>query len=446
VGLVFALALSGCGGKDKDKADKQPSPSAAPAASDAPAKKAPAAPDDAASADATGAEGRVDTKAPAEPPAAPPQPTLVFWHSLDGAEKSELEALVKVWDESKPDLVVQLEALQPQMLIDRVAVAGEGSAGPDLVLGSHTLLGYWRRFGALQPAGTELPVAMLNDILPSALEAVVFEGAIWGLPYTLDTVAVYYDPARVQERPASWEQLVAAAEGFVQADAGSYGLAYETTNLYHHAAFLHAFADSVIDPSGTPALSSPEAARALDFVKELVQKPGLMPKDTSAESVKGLFNAGKVAFVLGSTRLRGDLAADRKFAVMPLPALEPTRSFKPYVAVEALLFPAKSAKKALAMELAVSLAGLEGSKARAQTRGRIPTDRRVYLSDPRPASDENAAFAEQANMARPIPAAEVMSQVWAPYGKALSAALAGEKPSRKALEDAAAEVQAAGGR
>ena len=79
------------------------------------------------------------------------------------------------------------------------------------------------------------------------MEALRFDGGLYGLPLALKTVALFYNTALVETPPRTTDELVAIAERLTDPERGRFGLAYSYGDFYYHSALMNAFGGSVFE-------------------------------------------------------------------------------------------------------------------------------------------------------------------------------------------------------
>ena len=175
--------------------------------------------------------------------------TLEYWTVFDDVDA--LQAQIDKYRADRPYLTINLKQLRLDELYPRLLEAPAEDKGPDII----SLRNRWMRFykpklSAMPPAvsdaivrvekttlGTQTTVNSVNQILPTVNQIekeyvqavksdVVMDGQIYGLPLSLDTVALYYnkdllDRAGVAEPPKNWEEFQVAAKKLTKFDKKS---------------------------------------------------------------------------------------------------------------------------------------------------------------------------------------------------------------------------------
>ena len=93
--------------------------------------------------------------------------------------------------------------------------ATEAGKGPDLVIGAHDWIGDMVVNGVIQP----LPMPAIEQKLFNkiALNAVRYQNEIWGVPYAIENVALFRNPALSPSSPATFQQMISEGQALVTA-------------------------------------------------------------------------------------------------------------------------------------------------------------------------------------------------------------------------------------
>jgi len=166
-----------------------------------------------------------------------------------------------------------------------------------------------------------------DEFVPSTLSSVDFDGKLWGVPRVSDAGLLYYRKDKVDEVPATWQDVYKQAEGgkgIVYQGASYEGL---TVNFLELA---FAAGGKVLSDDGKKSvINSPENVKALQFMVDGIKK-GAAPKAVTTymeEEARRTFEAGRAdferqwpyAYALGN--MKGSKVAG-KFEVAPYPSWE----------------------------------------------------------------------------------------------------------------------------
>ncbi len=114
--------------------------------------------------------------------------TIVFWHSYRGMEKDALEEVGANFTKAHPDIKIQFLQVPFDALPDKITAAVPRGKGPDVFIFGHDRVGYWADKKVLEPLGLWVKKDMAALYMPSTLEALTYEDALYGLPTSLKCV------------------------------------------------------------------------------------------------------------------------------------------------------------------------------------------------------------------------------------------------------------------
>jgi len=123
---------------------------------------------------------------------------------------------------------------------------------------------------------------------------------IYAVPMFIDVGILVYDSKYIQKLPDSWEALVAAMKA-VKQRTGKYGLVfqggpYEGLLCFFFELLWSADGDAPVRKAGTILIDTPETAKVLRFMRDLIYVHGVVPEEVlSMDENKSLefFKAGK---------------------------------------------------------------------------------------------------------------------------------------------------------
>ena len=361
-----------------------------------------------------------------------PPTELVLWHAYRGEEEAALERVVNVWDTERPDVQVLLLSIPPEGFETKFEAAAPRGNGPDLLISPHERAGEWTQSSLLAPWG-----AAPEGLHPAATAALTLDGVLYGLPLATKSLALYVNTQLVPTVPATTADLEALGGSL---PTGVYALAYQATDAYFQAPWMHGFGGGVAHPSGV-RLDQPGNAASLDFAASLVQR-GLTPEEPTGALVTQLFNAGRAATVINGPWFLGEITPEVQFQVVPLPIVSATGApAAPYLTVEGLFLSAHAKNPDLARSLGEHLVGHQSAVSRA-TLGRQVVATLSAYEDPTLANDTILlAFRRQMDAAVPMPNHPSMGSTWEPLARALRRTLRGAMSGKEAIREAQIELE-----
>ena len=442
--LVMAMVLAACG---PGAAPAAPAPAATEAAAAEPTE-APADVEEAAEEPATEAteapaeeeEPAADaTAAPTTGAAADQGPALTIW--ADDTRAAVLAELGAEFEAAYGLRVVVTEKAFGDIR-DDLKVAGPTGEGPDIIIGAHDWLGELAENGLL----AEIDLADKADLfLPTAVQAFVYDGTLYGMPYATENVAFVYNPELVTEAPTTWTEVQEISQEIVDSGAASQGFIIQENDPYHFFPIQTAFGGYVfglteegynsedvgIDNEGTLA--------AAEWLNGMYESGLLVPGSAvNYDLMHAAFNAGDAAMMItGPWALPAIRESGVPYVVTNLPS--ETQEAQPFVGVQGFMISAFSDDVLLAQTFLQEFVATE------------ETMQAIFNADPRPSAflpvrdaieDEDiAAFAEAGANGLPMPAIPEMSAVWTSWGNAMQLVGQQAEAPESAFTNAAQQIR-----
>jgi ABC-type glycerol-3-phosphate transport system substrate-binding protein len=365
---------------------------------------------------------------------APRGERLRLWHTFSPDETRALnEALAAL-----PSATVVEPTLLPFSRAQRILAEALGGATdcPDLVRIDATWLPGLVDAELLAAAPTDA-LGDESAWLAEALELTSYRDTVWGLPQSVDGLALLANQSRIDAAHVAWpprtvNELVATAHRLTADDA--YGLSVRVDG-YWFVAFLRGWGGDVLDPqSGALGVDSAVAQTALSRFADLFSADGVAPPPPpagdEAPAEQRRFRAGKVAIVVDGpwaiAALRGKDPAP--LTVAPFPRDPGGRGAAPRGG-HLFVVPRCARRADAAWQLARALAAPRLQADWSRRLGLIPTTQ-AGLADADPiARDFRAALAST----RPLPRHPTTTELFDDLSPAVAAVVAGDATAAEAL-------------
>ena len=144
----------------------------------------------------------------------PAQPAAVeVWHTLGFGEAQTLEELARQFEKTCAGTLLSLTHIPAEEIADRYQqTAGNTennaeSNEPDMLLESSRMLAPLAEEGLLLDLTERVSPNFLQQFLPEAVESMRYEGRLYGIPESLNVLALYYNPALIADPPIDVQQL-----------------------------------------------------------------------------------------------------------------------------------------------------------------------------------------------------------------------------------------------
>ncbi|KJL41904.1 sugar ABC transporter substrate-binding protein [Microbacterium trichothecenolyticum] len=367
---------------------------------------------------------------------------LVVW--TDEERQTAVKDAAKAFEEETGATVKIVKKNFEDLRNDFIAQVPTGE-GPDITVGAHDWL------GALVAAGVVDTIDLgdkASEFEPVALEAMTYDGQLYALPYSLETIALVQNVDLVgAEAPTSWDDMIqkglasGAERPFVINTAG------ETGDGYTMYGFQTSFAAPVFvqDASGSYTTEVGMGGAAGEAFATWLGANGTSGTGYISTTVdydinNELFNSGKAPYTIQGPWAISAYTDVKNIAVNPIPSAG-GETAAPFVGVQGFYLSSQSKNALLAQEFLVNYLGTEEAQ------------RALYEADPRiPAwstlatevsSDPIiAGFLASAQNGVPMPSIPEMGSVWDLWNAAQSQIISGADPV-STWNTMVADVQAA---
>ncbi|MFZ5923619.1 MAG: maltose/maltodextrin ABC transporter substrate-binding protein MalE [Bacillota bacterium] len=325
---------------------------------------------------------------------------------------------------------------------DQLGVAGPAGKGPDIIVGAHDWLGQLVANGLIEPidlGGKE------KDFVPVSLTAFTWGKTLYGLPYAIESVGLFYNKNLVPTPPKTFDELITISKKLTNKDKKEYGFLLPQPDPYHTFPLMSATGGYVfgINKDGTlnpldVGLNNKGAIRGLTLFDKLIED-GIMPIGIDYPTMTGLFKEGKVGMMITGPWAFGDLrAAKVNYGFTKIPTID-GKPARPFVGVQGFMISSFSKNKLLAKAFLNEYVATE------------KTMKALFDRDPRPpaylptakavSSDPDiAGVGASAADGTPMPAIPEMASVWTAWANALELVINQKLDPQKAMDDAVAQI------
>ena len=384
--------------------------------------------------------------------------TLTFWHGYSDYEADWLNAALDTWNTEHPDIQIEPLFVNNDKALQKLTVALQGGEPPDITYQYGSSLPQVAPAPGLVDltAWTQQPDVNWEDFIPGARDAATFEGKVLGVPALVDNLAIVYnktlfDEAGVEYPNAdwTWDDLRSAAKALTDPAQKVFGFSYpmdaSEDSVWHYDPLLWQNGGSILTDDNTQAaFNSPEGVEALDVLRGMAVDDESVFLDLQNSPYTGLFNSGKIAMLETGPWDLGSFP-DVDYGVEILPGFNGDHQT---IAGPDMwtVFDNGSGRAQAALEFLQWLTDPEQIKQEDLATGHLPIRLSVaqdasFIGDfakTIPGVDVFAANLANVEQARPVLAA--YPQISEAMGLAIVSALLGEKDSKAALDEAAAQA------
>ncbi|MBC7591805.1 MAG: maltose ABC transporter substrate-binding protein [Salinibacterium sp.] len=316
--------------------------------------------------------------------------------------------------------------------------------GPDITIGAHDWLGNFVTNGVVAPVELGDKAADFQDV---AVTAMSFDGVTYGVPYSIENIALLRNTALAATAPTSYDDMIAmgAAAGtefpfIVQVGPES--------DPYHLYPFQTSFGAPVFGNNADGSYNADELTigdtGGDEFATWLAQQgaAGNLNLSLTADLAKEKFNAGASPFfITGPWNVADAEAAGIDVAVDPIPAPGPNEA-QPFVGVQGFFVSAKSENTLAASEFLTNYVATEKVQTALYEVGKrapaLTASFEAASSDP-----IIAGFGAVGATAVPMPNIPEMGSVWQFWGVTEAAIIGGQTDPVGLWQKMASDVQGA---
>jgi arabinogalactan oligomer/maltooligosaccharide transport system substrate-binding protein len=347
---------------------------------------------------------------------------LVVWES-SGPEEQWVRKMGELYYK-ETGIEIEVHPVDQLSQSDKLALDGPAGKGADIVVWPHDKLGQTIEQGLLW----ELPEDKLDlsNFTASAIDAMRYQGRLYGIPYAVEALALVYNPDLLPEVPETFDELIAIAKKFNNPRKNQWGFMFDMLDFYFAYGFFGGYGAYVFKDTGSGldpddiGLANEGAIQAVKYLKNL-RDTGLIPEGTTKDIINGLFIEGNLmAHINGPWAYAEFEEAGAKYAVAPLPKLNNGNYPQTFIGVKGYYVSAFSNQKEEALKFILWLTNKENSFKHYQDTTIIPSREDVINMPEFQKNKTIQAFAIQATRSIPMPNIPEMREVWDPMANAIT--------------------------
>jgi arabinogalactan oligomer/maltooligosaccharide transport system substrate-binding protein len=363
--------------------------------------------------------------AAAEPEAPVFEGSLTVWVDADRA--GVLEDIAAQFEEER-GVTVELVTKDFGAVRDDFITQAPTGNGPDIIVGAHDWLGKLVQNGVVAPLELGDKAGEFQEV---AITAMSYEGQNYGLPYSVENIAMLRNVDLAPDVPATFDDLIAAGEASGAEYPFLVGLDPAAADPYHLYPLQASFgapvfeitADGTYDPTAL-ALGN-EGGEA--FAIQLAEwgAAGILNTNISGDIAREEFVAGKSPFFLtGPWNLPAIQEAGINYSIDPIPSAG-GETASPFVGVQGFFISSRSENTLAANEFLVNYIGTEAVQtALYEVGGRAPALLTAF--EAAKSNADVAAFGEVGANGNPMPNVPAMDVVWSDWGSTEVAIINGQ--------------------
>lgn len=316
--------------------------------------------------------------------------------------------------------------------------------GPDIIVSPHDKLGAYVSAGVVAP----LELGDVADgFAEAALQAMTYDGDVYGVPYSIENVALVRNVDLMAEPVATFDEVIANGRAAGTEYPFLVGLSPEQGDPYHLYPLQTSFGSQVFaqnaDGSYDPSQLVLGDAAGVEFATALKQwgAEGILNANIDGDKAREFFVAGQSPYYLtGPWNIPAIAEAGINYAIDPLPSAGGEEA-RPFVGVNGFFLSSKSTNALAATDFIVNYLSTEDAQMSLfEVGGRPPALLAAY--ETAAAEDPDVeAFGKIGQTGAPMPAIPEMGAVWSDWGNAELQLIKGEGDPQQVWETAATNIQ-----
>jgi arabinogalactan oligomer/maltooligosaccharide transport system substrate-binding protein len=321
--------------------------------------------------------------------------------------------------------------------------------GPDIIVSPHDKLGSYVQNGVVAPLQLG---SKEKDYAKVAIQAVTYDGNVYGLPYSIENVALLRNTALAPSAASSFDDLIATGKASVAAGKSKYpfllGLDPKQGDPYHMYPLQTSFGSSVFAQKADGSYDASKLtlgdAAGVAFATAIKKwsAEGVLNANITGDIALDAFEKGQSPYYLtGPWNVPAIKAAGIKYAIDAVPSAG-GKEAKPFLGVNAFFISSKSTNKVAATKFLVDYLGTDAVQQQLYTvGGRPPALTSAYDAVSKTDADIKA-FGDIGLDGVPMPSIPQMASVWADWGGAELQLIKGDGDPATVWNTAATNVQA----
>lgn len=345
---------------------------------------------------------------------------LLVWTPTDQAPA--VEEIVKGFTE-ETGIAVKVLPFAMDKQEEALSLDGPAGKGPDLFF--QPGIGSLAVKGLVRPM--EVDQAILDTYSEGSVEALSFEGEVYGLPAVVESLALYYNKDLVPEAPETMADLEEIAESLTDMPNNKFGFLYPAIDFYFSFPFMAGYGAEIFgqenDVYNTSdiGIASEGAQQGGQLIQSWFEKE-YIPQGITMDVVGGLFTQGDVGAIINGPWALKELqeALGDKLGTAPLPKLENGEHPITFLGTKGWMLSEFTEYPKEATELAIYLTNEESLNYYFAETGEMPAKSSILSSEEFQNDPLLTGFATQLEHANPFPPVPALSAVWDPMANALT--------------------------
>lgn len=216
-----------------------------------------------------------------------------LWHTKDSADRHYLEEKVAEYNAMHDDRVVEPLYYGTEDLRRVYIIASVGGEGPEIVYTAADDVSTFAVTGSTRSLEGVFPESFFNEFAEDGI--ITYQGERRMVADQIGSfLAFVYNKDLMPEPPGTLDSLIALGKELTKDLNGDgrpdqYGLTWNYTEPFFFIPFLTSFGGWVMDENGNPTLDNEATAKAVQYVLDLRDEHGIIPRESDYNTAETLF-------------------------------------------------------------------------------------------------------------------------------------------------------------
>ncbi len=344
---------------------------------------------------------------------------LVIW--MDQNRNDALADVISTFEE-ETGTTVEIVIKDFANIDDDLTTQASSGEGPDVIVGAHDWIGKLVTNGVIAPVELGEIAGDFEDV---SIQAMTYEGSVYGVPVSIENLALVRNTALAPEAPATWDDLVSTGQAAVASGQVQFpllvGIDPNGADPYHLYPLQASFGGPVFgmndDGSYNPDDLQLGNEGNVQFATALGQwgQQGIVNLNISQDIAKEQFASGASPYTItGPWNLDFFQEAGVEYAVDPIPSAG-GQPATPFVGVQGFMVSAHANNPIVANQVLTEyIASEEAQTAIYETGQRAPALSSAF--EAAQSNEDVAAFGAVGAEGVPMPNIPEMDALWTDWG------------------------------
>lgn len=382
------------------------------------------------------------------------QITLKFWNTMEGAEARVMPEVIAKFHEQNPNIRIESTSIDFYKAREKFSESFKTNAGPDILRADRFWLPEFvknKQLAELKPSKIK---AETDDMVPVARSVISVDGKYWGLPISVDSLAMFFNKKHFKEKglavPTNLDEFTEAAKKLTDSGKGRYGF-FINPNGWYFEPFFFGFGGQYFTPEGKLAINSDQAKKAMEYLLHLKDGLRVVPpvnlRNNVYHTMIHSFKTGQVSMIFtGPWAIRTIIAGtafkddNNNLGISPIPE-GPHGTFSP-TGCQTLVISKNCKNYDAALKFIRFIYSPEIQKLLSIVNFGLPARKSVFAADELKRDPYLQTFIRQLQMSRKVISTPLRGEIYRPLGEKLKQVLNGDLSPTYALNDFEAEWQA----